>query len=323
MARKGKTKSVNIYWMIIICLGCFLPGFDTFALEVAGETIYTDDNAHFSIAIPAGFQEISQEWLRTGVLDPKLKSLCKDALKEYDKIFIRRGNPPWLPIVDVQDDSKQRANSLVLLGIKTYKHKKKRFKVFTDYLTIDEFFDPKMIKKFRGLMKKKLGEKGAEDVIAGDPVFDKENKGFGFICSYRLPEGDKAKEFHRVFLGGTHLIYLDLNLYATDNTAPYESLFQQMAASLSFEEGFEPTDSYLGTWKKRAGSYELFGRRLSDLGRSLLNITLIVFLLNILLGYITNPKKGRYIQIEFLQRNKSKARIATIAIGILIYLLYS
>jgi hypothetical protein len=185
---------------------------------------------------------------------------------------------------------------------------------------MNEFFDPKVIKKFRELMKKKLGEKGAEDVIAGDPVFDKENKGFGFICSYRLPEGDEAKEFHRVFLGGTYLIYLDLNLYATDNAAPYESLFQQIAASLSFEEGFGPKDSYIDAWKKRVGSYELFGTRLSDLGRSLIDITLIIFLLNILLGYITNPKKGRYIQIEFLQRNKSKARLATIAIGILIYI---
>ena len=311
LIRKGKTKSANLYWMMIIFLGCFLLSFDTFALEVAGESIYTDDNAHFSIAISAGFQEISQEWLRASVLDPERRKLCEDALKEYNKTFIH------------PDDLNQKAKSLVLLGIKTYKHKKKRFKVFTDYLTIDEFFDPKMIKKFRGLMKKKLGDKGAEDVIVGDPVFDKENKEFGFICSYRLPKGDEAKEFHRVFLGGTHLIYLDLSLYATDNTAPYESLFQQMAASLSFEEGFEPRDSCLVTWKKRAGSYELFGTRLSDLGRSLLNITLIVFLLNILLGYITNPKKGRYIQIEFLQRNKSKARIATIAIGILIYLLYS
>ncbi len=305
MARKGKTKS--IYWMIIICLGCFLPGFDTFALEAAGESIYTDDDAHFSIAIPAGFQEISQGWLRGSSLDPKLKSLCKDALKEYNKVFIR------------PDDSNRKAKGLVLIGIKTYKHEKKRFKLFTDYITINEFFDPKVIKEFRELMKKKLGEKGAEDVIAGDPVFEK-NKGFGFICSYRLSEGDEAKEFHRVFLGGTHLIYLDLNLYAVDNAAPYESLFQQTAASLSFEEGFGPRDSYIDAWKKRVGSYELFGTRLSHLGRSLIDITLIIFLLNILLGYITNPKKGRYIQIEFLQRNKSKARLATIAIGILIYI---
>ena len=317
MARKGKTKS--IYWMIIICMGCFLPGFDTSALEAAGESIYTDDDAHFSIAIPEGFQEISQGRLCTDVLDPKRRKLCKEALKEYDKIFIRRGNPPWLPIVEVQADLDQSAKGLVLIGIKTYKHKKKRFKLFTDYITIDEFFDPKVIKEFRGLMKKKLGEKGAEDVIAGDPVFEK-NKGFGFICSYRLSEGDEAKEFHRVFLGGTHLIYLDLNLYAVDNAAPYESLFQQTAASLSFEEGFGPRDSYIDAWKKRVGSYELFGTRLSHLGRSLIDITLIIFLLNILLGYITNPKKGRYIQIEFLQRNKSKARLATIAIGILIYI---
>ncbi len=288
-------------------MGCFLPGFDTSALEAAGESIYTDDDAHFSIAIPAGFQEISQGWLRGSSLDPKLKSLCKDALKEYNKVFIR------------PDDSTRKAKGLVLIGIKTYKHEKKRFKLFTDYITINEFFDPKVIKEFRELMKKKLGEKGAEDVIAGDPVFEK-NKGFGFICSYRLSEGDEAKEFHRVFLGGTHLIYLDLNLYAVDNAAPYESLFQQTAASLSFEEGFGPRDSYIDAWKKRVGSYELFGTRLSHLGRSLIDITLIIFLLNILLGYITNPKKGRYIQIEFLQRNKSKARLATIAIGILIYI---
>ncbi|RZB34266.1 MAG: hypothetical protein SRB1_00034 [Desulfobacteraceae bacterium Eth-SRB1] len=312
MARKGKTKS--IYWMMIICMGCFLPGFDTFALEVGGESIYTDDNAHFSVAIPAGFQEISQGWLCGSFLDPKLKSLCKDALKEYNKVFIYQDD------LNRSDDLKQKAKGLVFIGIKTYKHKKKRFKLFTDYITVNEFFDPKVIKKFSKLFKKQLGEKGAEDVIAGDPVFDNEYKGFGFICSYRFSGGDEAKEFHRVFLGGTHLIYLDFNLYAVDNTAPYESLFQQIAASLSFKEGFGPRDSYIDAWKKRVGSYELFGTRLSDLGRSLLDITLIIFLLNILLGYITNPKKARYIQIESLQRNKNKARLATIAIGILIYI---
>jgi hypothetical protein len=323
VARKGKTKRTNVYWMMIISLGCFLFSFDTSALEAAGESIYTDGTAHFSIAIPAGFQEISQGWLTAGVLDPKHCKLCKDALKEYDKIFICRGNPSWLPIVDVQADLNQKTKILVLLGIKTYEHKKKRFRVFTDYLTIDEFFDPKVIKKFGELIKKKLGEKGAEDVIVEEPVYDKENNGFGFICTYRLSNGDKAKEFHRVFLGGTHLVYLDLNLYAIDNTAPYESLFQQMVASLSFEDGFGPRDSYVDAFRKRVGSYELFGRRLSDLGRFLVHIILIVFLLNLALECVTNPKKGRYVQIEFLQRNKSKARLATIAIGILIYLLYS
>ncbi len=323
MARKVKTKSANAHWMMIICLGCCLFIFDTSALEAAGESIYRDDTAHFSIAIPAGFQEISQGWLLTGVLDPERRKLFKDALKEYDKIFIRRGNPPWLPIVDVPYDLNQRAENLVFLGIKTYEHKKKRFKVFTDYLTIDEFFDPKVNKEFRELMKKKLGEKGAEDVIVGDPVLDKENKRFGFICRYKLSGGNKAKELHTVFLGGTHLVYLDLNLYAIDNVAPYESMFQQMVASLSFEKGFEPRDSYVDACRKRVGSCELFGRRLSDLGKSLVNIILIVFLLNLALECFTSPKKGRYVQIEFLQRNKSKARLATVVMGILIYLLYS
>ena len=323
MARKEKTKSTNVYWMMIICLGCFLFSSDTSALEAAGESIYTDDTAHFSIAMPSGFQEISQEWLHTGVLDPKRRKLCKDALKEYDRIFIRRGNPPWLPIVDVQDALNQSAESLVLLCIKTYKHKKKRFKVFTDYLTIDEFFDPKVIKGFRGLIKKRLGEKKAEDVIVENPVLDKENKSFGFICRYRLSGGNEAKEFHRVFLGGTHLIYLDLNFYAVNNAAPYESMFQQMVASLLFEEGFGAKNSYVDACRKRVGSYELFGRRLSDLGRSLVHIILIIFLLNLALECVTIPKKGRYVQIEFLQKNKSKARLATVAIGILIYLLYT
>ncbi|MDL1981286.1 MAG: hypothetical protein LWX02_07440 [Deltaproteobacteria bacterium] len=321
MVRKEKTKSANVYWMMIICLGCFLLSFDTSALKAAGESIYKDDTAHFSIAIPAGFQEISQGWLPAGVLDPKRCKLCKDALKEYNKIFICL-DELGLDVLS-PDVLSQRTKSLVLLGIKTYKHKKKRFKVFTDYLTIDEFFDAKVTKKFGELIKKKLGEKGAEDVIVGEPVYDKENNGFGFICTYRLSEGDKAKEFHRVFLGGTHLLYLDLNLYAIDNTAPHESLFQQMVASLSFEDGFGPRDSYIDAFRKRVGSYELFGRRLSDLGRSLVHIILIVFLLNLALECVTNPKKGRYVQIEFLQRNKSKARLATIVIGILIYLLYS
>jgi hypothetical protein len=321
VARKEKTKSANVYWMMIICLGCFLLSFDTSALKAAEESIYKDDTAHFSIAIPAEFQEISQGWLCTGVLDPKRCKLCKDALKEYNKIFICLDDL-GLDVLS-PDILSQRTKSLVLLGIKTYKHKKKRFKVFTDYLTIDEFFDAKVTKKFGELIKKKLGEKGAEDVIVGEPVYDKENNGFGFICTYRLSGGDKAKEFHRVFLGGTHLVYLDLNLYAIDNTALHESLFQQMVASLSFEDGFGPRDSYIDSFRKKVGSYELFGRRLSDLGRSLVHIILIIFLLNLALECVTNPKKGRYVQIEFLQRNKSKARLATIVIGILIYLLYS
>jgi len=293
VARKEKTKSTNVYWIIIICLGCFLLSFDTSALEEAGEGIYTDDTAHFSIAVPAGFQEISQGCLPAGVLDPKRRKLCKDALKEYNKIFI------------CLDDLSKKTKSLVLLGIKTYEHKKKRFKVFTDYLTIDEFFDVKMTKKFGEFIKKKLGEKGAEDVIVGEPVYDKENNSFGFICTYRLSNGDKAKEFHRVFLGGTHLIYLDLNLYAIDNAAPHESLFQQMVASLSFDEGFEPRNSYVDACRKKVGSYELFGRRLSDMGRSLVHIILIVFLLNLALECIANPKKGRYVQIEKQKQGKA------------------
>ena len=92
---------------------------------------------------------------------------------------------------------------------------------------------------------------------------------------------------------------------------------------MSFEEGFEPRDSYVDACRKKVGSYELFGRRLSDLGGSLINIILIVFLLNLALECVANPKKERYLHIEFLQKNKSKARLATIAIGILIYLLYS
>ncbi|MDA3833415.1 MAG: hypothetical protein PF495_08460, partial [Spirochaetales bacterium] len=256
MARKTKAKSANLYWMAIICLGCFLLGFDTSALEAAGESIYRDDTAHFSIAVPAGFQEISQGRLPAGVLDPERRKLCEDALKEYNKVFIHSD-------VLRPDVLSQRTRSLVLLGVKTYKHKKKRFKVFTDYLETDDFFDPKVIKKLGEFLKKRLGEKGAEDVIVGDPVFDKENKDFGFICKYRLSGGNEAKEFHMVFLGGTHLIYLDLNLYAIDNTTPYESMFRQIAASLSFDEGFEPRDSYIGARKKKVGSYELFGTTLS------------------------------------------------------------
>jgi hypothetical protein len=51
--------------------------------------------------------------------------------------------------------------------------KKKRFKVFKDYHTIDEFFDPKVIKKFGGLIKKKLGEKGA---LCTNRIFAKKQK---------------------------------------------------------------------------------------------------------------------------------------------------
>ena len=326
MTRKTKAKSsqsrirpgfwtqhagINTRWILIICLGCFLLSFDAFAIEKAGNSLYKDKDTHFSINIPAGFQEISQEWLRTSALNPEHRQLCKNVLTEHSRTFI------------YLDDLNQKANSLVLLSIKTYKHEKKRLKVFTDYLEIDEFFDPKVIKKLGKLMKKRLGEKGAENVVVENPVFNKENKDFGFICSYRLSGGNEAKEFHRVFLGRTHLVYLDLNLYAIDNMTPYENLFQQTAASLSFEEGFGSRDSYVETYRERIGSYELFGRRLSDLGKSLVHIILIIFLLNLALGYFIIPKKGRYIQIAFLQKNKQKARLATIAIGVFIYLLNS
>jgi len=326
MARKTKAKSARAHissgfwtqhagfktrWILTICLGCFLLSFSAFAVEDAENSLYKDKDTHFSINIPANFQEISQEWLSTSALDPKRRQLCKNVLTEHNRTFI------------YLDDLNQKAKSLVLLSIKTYKHKRKRFKVFTESLDIDEFLNPKVIKKLGELMKKKLGEKGAEDVIVEKPVFNKKNKDFGFICSYRLSGGDEAKELHRVFLGRTHLVYLDLNLYAINNTTPYESMFQQTAASLSFEKGFGSRDSYVDTYRERIGSYELFGKRLSDLGKSLVNIILIIFLLNLALGYFIYPKKGRYIQIKFLQRNKQKARLATIAIGILIYLLNS
>jgi hypothetical protein len=100
-------------------------------------------------------------------------------------------------------------------------------------------------------------------------------------------------------------------------------MFRQIAASFSFDEGFGSRDSYVDTYREKIGSYELFGRRLSDLGKSLVHIILIIFLLNLALGYFIYPKKGRYIQIKFLQRNKQTARLATVAIGILIYLINS
>ncbi|MFH1672382.1 MAG: hypothetical protein ABIF87_02995 [Pseudomonadota bacterium] len=293
--------------IMVITLGCLLL-LKTSALYGAGNSFY-DEDAHFSVAVPESVQEVSEGWLCAGLLGPKHRQWCEDAMKQYSAAFIQR------------EESTPTDKGLIILGIKTYKHEKKRFKILPDFLTLDDFFDPKVIKKFRDLVKKRLAEKGAEDVIVGEPVLKNENNEFSFTCSYRLPEGDEAKEFHRVFLGRTHLVYLDLKLYGVGSAAPYQRMFQKVAASLTFEDGFEARGSFTDSSIKKVGSYELFGTRVSALGKSLVHIILIVFLLNLALDYVANPKKGRYVQIQFLQRNKNKARVATVLLGILVYVL--
>ena len=294
--------------IIIIGLGFFFLISKPSTIQGAGNSLYTDDEAHFSVAIPASVQKISQSWLRTSPIDPKHREWCKDALEEYGTTFIG-----W-------DGLNQTDKSLIILGIKTYKHEKKRFKVFTDYVTVNEFFDSKVIKEFRDLMKKGLIKKGAKNVIVEDPVLNKENRIFSFTCSYRLPEEDNAREFHTVLLGRTHLVYVDLLLYAIDAADPYHSLFQNVVDSLTFQEGFEARDSYVDACIKKVASYELLGITPSNLGRSLVHTVLIIFLLNLALDYVANPRKRRYIRIEFLQRNKKKTRFATIPLGVIVYL---
>ncbi|MCD4787580.1 MAG: hypothetical protein K8R09_05135, partial [Desulfobacterales bacterium] len=284
------------------------------ALEGAKQSVYMDNDAHFAIVIPTGFEKMPENRLPAGFPDhPGYRKWYEDAIKQYDTTFVCR---------DRENETGRGDNRLVFIGIKTYKHEKKRLKIFTDYLTMDEFFSLKQIKQFSNFIKKRLVEKGAKDVIVKPSILYKDQNSFGFACSYRLPEGVKAKEFHRVFLGRTCLVYLDLYLYAAGDSAPYIETFRDVADSLEFEQGFEAKDSYVDASVKKVGSYELFGIRLSELGGSLLQIILIIFIFNLALDYFINPRKRRY-KVEFILRNKKKVRIATVPAGILLYMFCS
>lgn len=284
------------------------------ALEGAKQSVYMDNDAHFAIVIPTGFEKMPENRLPAGFPDhPGYRKWYEDAIKQYDTTFVCR---------DRENETGRGDNRFVFIGIKTYKHEKKRLKVFTDYLTIDEFFTRKQIKQFSNLIKKRLVEKGAKDVVKEFSVSYKDQNSFGFACSYRLPEGDEAKEFHRVFLGRTCLVYLDLHLYAAGDSTPYIETFRDVAGSLEFEQGFEAKDSYINSCMKKVGSYEIVGIRLSELGGSLLHMVLIIFIFNLALDYFIKPKKRRY-KVEFILRNKKKVRIATVPAGILLYLFCS
>ena len=301
-------------YLLISVIAFFLMILEPTALEGAKQSVYMDNDAHFAIVIPTGFEKMPENRLPAGFPDhPGYRKWYEDAIKQYDTTFVCR---------DRENETGRGDNRLVFIGIKTYKHEKKRLKVFTDYLTIDEFFSLKQIKQFSNFIKKRLVEKGARDVIVEPSILYKSQNSFGFACSYRLPEGDEAKEFHRVFLGRTCLVYLDLHLYAAGDSAPYIETFRDVAGSLEFEQGFEAKDSYVDASVKKVGSYEIFGIRLSELGGSLLHIVLIIFLFNLALDYFINPKKKRY-KVEFILRNKKKVRLATVPAGILLYLFCS
>jgi len=282
------------------------------ALEGAEQSVYMNNDAHFSIVIPTGFKEMPADRFPAGLPDhPGYRMWYEDAIKQYDTTFVCRDR-----------ETNRGDNRLVFIGIKTHKHEKKRLKIFTDYLTIDEFFSRKQIKQYSNLIKKRLVEKGAENVVKELSILYKDQNSFGFACSYRLPDGDEAKVFHRVFLGRTCLVYLDLHLYVAGDSAPYIETFRDVAGSLVFEQGFEAKSSYINSFIKKVGAYEIFGIRLYETGESLLHIVLIIFLFNLALDYCINPKKRRY-KVEFILRNKKKVRLATVPAGILLYLFCS
>lgn len=299
-------------YLLISVIAFFLMILEPTALEGAKQSVYMDNDAHFAIVIPTDFEEMPEDRLPAGFPDhPGYRMWFEDAIKQYDTTFVCRDR-----------ETGRGDNRLIFIGIKTYKHEKKRLKVFTDYLTIDEFFTRKQINQFSNLIRKRLVEKGAKDVVNELSILYKDQNSFGFACSYRLPEGDEAKQFHRVFLGRTCLVYLDLHLYAAGDSAPYIETFRDVVDSLEFEQGFEAKDSYINSSVKKVGSYEIFGIRLSELGGSLLHIVLIIFLFNLALDYFINPKKKRY-KVEFILRNKKKVRLATVPAGILLYLFCS
>jgi hypothetical protein len=122
------------------------------ALEGAKQNVYMDNDAHFAIVIPTGFEKMPENRLPAGFPDhPGYRKWYEDAIKQYDTTFVCR---------DRENETGRGDNRLVFIGIKTYKHEKKRLKVFTDYLTIDEFFSLKQIKQFSNFIKKDLSKKG-------------------------------------------------------------------------------------------------------------------------------------------------------------------
>ena len=301
-------------YVLISVIAFFLPFLNPPVSEGAKQSVYMDNDAHFAIVIPTGFEQASGSWPPTDFPDqPECRMWYEDAIKQYDTTFVFR---------DREDETYRGDNKFIFIGIKTYKHEKKRLNVFTDYLTIDEFFSLKQIKQFSNLIKKRLVEKGARHVVVKPSILYKNQNSFGFACSYRLPDGDEAREFHRVFLGRTCLVYLDLYLYAAGDSAPYIEMFQDVADSLEFEQGFEAKDSYVDASMKKVGSYEIFDISLYEIGASLIHIILIIFLFNLALDYFINPKKKRY-HVEFITRNRKKVRLATVPAGILLYVLCS
>jgi len=301
-------------YLLISVIAFSLLILETTALEGAKQGVYMDNDAHFAIEIPTGFEKMPENRLPAALPDhPGYGKWYEDAIKQYDTTYVCR---------DRENETGRGNNRLTFIGIKTYKHEKKRLKVFTDYLTIDEFFSLKQIKQFSNLIKKRLVEKGAKDVIVKPSILYKDQNSFGFACSYRLPEGVEAKEFHRVFLGRTCLVYLDLYLFAAGDSAPYIETFQDVADSLEFEQGFEAKDSYVNASVKKVGSYEIFGIGLYKIGETLIHIVLIIFLFNLALDYFINPKKRRY-KVEFILKNKEKVRLATVPAGILLYMFCS
>jgi hypothetical protein len=295
---------------IVRCLTvlCFLLTALPYTLYGAEGSLYADDSAHFSFVMPAGVQEISQDWLEKSLFDTNRLKWCKDVAEKYDKTFV------------YLDDADQTAKGIVLFGVKTYKHEKKRFKVFTDRLATDEFFDPNVIKDFIEQIEKRLIEKGAKNVILSTPVLNKDRNDFSFTCNYLFFGEDEAKEFHWVFMGRTHIVYLDINLYAADDAAVYQSLIEDITGSFKFEQGFEAKGSYVDAFIRKIGAYDVFGISLSDLARSMFAVSMIIFILNLMLGYVTNPRRRRYAITEFCQRNKMWTRLATVPIGIFLYL---
>ncbi|MDF1592641.1 MAG: hypothetical protein P1P89_14085 [Desulfobacterales bacterium] len=298
------------FWVAAGLLGFLLIATNMVA-RGADSRLFTDAEARFSLAVPETAFRLAAEQPSPVSMTPAQLRLAREALEKYDA-----------PLVLSQDQPDRTNDShLVILGIKTHRHVTQRFGFYEDYLSADEFFDVATILKFTDAIRMRHIQQGAEDAVIENLVLGKKNARISFTCRYGFPGEDEVREYHGVYLGRTHLVYLDLLVAAGADQTLYESRFHDIAASLVFEPGFAARESLISAFMSKVAAYEVFDVRLSRIARATLHIVFIIVLLNIALDRLAGFRQRRNKQMNLLEKNKGIVRFVTVPVGLLAYLL--